>query len=67
MEVDADWDIDLKNQLTLFAQGSQYITKGEGETQPFNVMLIDPHLSCKSINVEKVFLAIRSMLQWLPI
>ena len=67
MEDDADRDIDLKNQLALFAQGSQYITKGEGETQSFSVMLIEPHLSYKSINVEKVFLAIRSMLQWLPI
>lgn len=35
MEVDADWDIDLKNQLTLFAQGSQYITKVDQRRESF--------------------------------
>ena len=34
MEDDADWDINLKNQLVLLAQGAQYITGVESGSKP---------------------------------
>ncbi|KAL9105010.1 MAG: hypothetical protein Q9163_000107 [Psora crenata] len=36
MEDDADWDIHLKSQLSVFAQGAQYITGTQSETRPFS-------------------------------
>ena len=36
MEDDADWDIHLKTQLTLFAQGTQYITGTPSNQRPFS-------------------------------
>ena len=35
-EDDADWDVHLKNQLSLFAQGTQYVTGTSSNKRPFS-------------------------------